>query len=309
MSQDKAFIAATKATPLDDPGRLIYADWLEEQGDPRAEFIRLQTEMSRLLPTSDEYVAKRSRSHVLQKQIKPTWLKTMAYVPRHTPLFTELPARRLERWRLVEQFIENWFTPLEPKDGYSEVEIAAAEQRLGFRLPGALREWYALAGSRSNVWSNFNYPTPLSELALHPSEGLVIRYECQNCERWAIPQESLTRDDPPVVEVIAGGEASPTVTAFACHVLLDELKYSGRALHAGGDLPVEMAQDAVADLSKCDIVSQYRGHSLNFFEGSDVIVLTGENPGATYFEVTARNRKSYGQFSKSIRRRLHVYFE
>src|SRR5215468_8406464 len=32
----------------DNAPRLVYADWLEEQGDPRGEFIRLQCELARL---------------------------------------------------------------------------------------------------------------------------------------------------------------------------------------------------------------------------------------------------------------------
>lgn len=34
--------------PAQDGPRLVFADWLEEQGDPRAEFIRLQIELSQL---------------------------------------------------------------------------------------------------------------------------------------------------------------------------------------------------------------------------------------------------------------------
>jgi uncharacterized protein (TIGR02996 family) len=42
MTEDEAFLQALLQTPDDDTPRLIYADWLEEQGDPRGEFIRLQ---------------------------------------------------------------------------------------------------------------------------------------------------------------------------------------------------------------------------------------------------------------------------
>jgi uncharacterized protein (TIGR02996 family) len=42
MSEQAAFLAAVLAAPEDDLPRLIYADWLEEHGDPRGEFIRLQ---------------------------------------------------------------------------------------------------------------------------------------------------------------------------------------------------------------------------------------------------------------------------
>jgi uncharacterized protein (TIGR02996 family) len=34
--------------PDDDAPRLVYADWLEERGDPRGEFIRLQCELARI---------------------------------------------------------------------------------------------------------------------------------------------------------------------------------------------------------------------------------------------------------------------
>src|SRR5262249_39331179 len=36
------FIRAIAERPDEDMPRLIYADWLEERGDPRAEFIRVQ---------------------------------------------------------------------------------------------------------------------------------------------------------------------------------------------------------------------------------------------------------------------------
>jgi uncharacterized protein (TIGR02996 family) len=37
---DEAFLRAILASPEDDVPRLIYADWLEERGDPRAELLR-----------------------------------------------------------------------------------------------------------------------------------------------------------------------------------------------------------------------------------------------------------------------------
>jgi uncharacterized protein (TIGR02996 family) len=42
MTHDEAFLQAILDEPDDDTPRLIYADWLEERGDPRGEFIRLQ---------------------------------------------------------------------------------------------------------------------------------------------------------------------------------------------------------------------------------------------------------------------------
>jgi uncharacterized protein (TIGR02996 family) len=48
MPQDDAFLQAILASPDDDTPRLVYADWLDERGAPRGEFIRVQCELARL---------------------------------------------------------------------------------------------------------------------------------------------------------------------------------------------------------------------------------------------------------------------
>jgi uncharacterized protein (TIGR02996 family) len=46
------FVAAIHAEPDDDVPRLIYADWLDEHGDPRGPFVRAQVALARL-PVDD----------------------------------------------------------------------------------------------------------------------------------------------------------------------------------------------------------------------------------------------------------------
>src|SRR3954466_3476753 len=49
MPDDDAFLRAILDHPDDDLPRLVYADWLDEHGDPgRAEVIRVQGERARL---------------------------------------------------------------------------------------------------------------------------------------------------------------------------------------------------------------------------------------------------------------------
>lgn len=49
---EASFLADICANPTDDVPRLIFADWLDEQGDPaRAEFIRVQCEIADAPPT------------------------------------------------------------------------------------------------------------------------------------------------------------------------------------------------------------------------------------------------------------------
>jgi uncharacterized protein (TIGR02996 family) len=48
MGDDAAFLRAIQED-LDDSGRrLVYADWLEERGDPRGEYLRLGCRMAAL---------------------------------------------------------------------------------------------------------------------------------------------------------------------------------------------------------------------------------------------------------------------
>src|SRR5262245_14108703 len=41
MSEQAAFVSAILESPRDEPHRLVFADWLEEQSDPRAGCLRL----------------------------------------------------------------------------------------------------------------------------------------------------------------------------------------------------------------------------------------------------------------------------
>lgn len=55
MSERAAFMRAILAAPDDDLPRLVYADWLDERGDPLGEFIRIQLAIAALAdePHSD----------------------------------------------------------------------------------------------------------------------------------------------------------------------------------------------------------------------------------------------------------------
>src|SRR5947199_8367617 len=56
------FLARVRELPDADEPRLIYADWLDEQGDPRGEFIRAQVALARL----PEYDRRRARPPPVQ---------------------------------------------------------------------------------------------------------------------------------------------------------------------------------------------------------------------------------------------------
>lgn len=87
MSDESALLKAILAAPDDDTVRLVYADWLEEHGQPeRAEYIRIECEMTGI---HDE----------------------LGFGPNEweSPRFWELDKRREE---LYDRHAKNWFAPL-----------------------------------------------------------------------------------------------------------------------------------------------------------------------------------------------------
>jgi uncharacterized protein (TIGR02996 family) len=77
MKEDNSFVLNIRANPDDETARLIYADYLEERGDPRGELIRVQCELG--------------------------WLAI------DDPLLPEMTAREDE---LLAEYGEEWLAPL-----------------------------------------------------------------------------------------------------------------------------------------------------------------------------------------------------
>jgi uncharacterized protein (TIGR02996 family) len=74
MADRDAFLAAIRADPDDDTNRLVYADWLDDHGQPqRAEFIRLQCELARLPPADPRRPALQGRERELLRAHRRAW--------------------------------------------------------------------------------------------------------------------------------------------------------------------------------------------------------------------------------------------
>lgn len=68
MSDRETFLAEIFANPEDNSYRLVYADWLLEQGDPQGEFIHLQIHRESLPKNSAEAKQARKRERELLKE-------------------------------------------------------------------------------------------------------------------------------------------------------------------------------------------------------------------------------------------------
>jgi len=73
MSQEDAFLQAIIDEPDNDMHRLVYADWLEDRGDPRSELIRLQFELESLREDDPRRLELSNRERALLHAHQRNW--------------------------------------------------------------------------------------------------------------------------------------------------------------------------------------------------------------------------------------------
>jgi uncharacterized protein (TIGR02996 family) len=76
-SPEDAFLQTILEHPDDDIPRLVFADWLEEHGNPRGAFIRLQCERAKLTPHDPAWKTLLAQEAALLKQFETEWSKPM----------------------------------------------------------------------------------------------------------------------------------------------------------------------------------------------------------------------------------------
>src|SRR5262249_3701076 len=85
MTHHDAFLQDILARPDDDAPRLIYADWLEDNGDPqRAQFIRLQIELANLPMKDPQRKTLEERERTLLDRHGSAWRAATAIPAKFT---------------------------------------------------------------------------------------------------------------------------------------------------------------------------------------------------------------------------------
>lgn len=112
-------------------------------------------------------------------------------------MFEAIPQQREQRWQLMETIIEDWLRPLKPEDGVSEAQLCDAEQRLGFQLPLALREFYRRFGNAADIWSWQDQLIIPGKLG---TQGETLEFYRENQGVWnmEIALADIHLPDPPV---------------------------------------------------------------------------------------------------------------
>jgi hypothetical protein len=89
--------------------------------------------------------------------------------------------------------------PLRPRHAGSERQIIRAEQKLGIKLPEALRDFYLAAGREKILRSAFQIIRDPDELAIE-SGKLVFVDENQGAVVWGLDLKTLRHEDPAVFQ-------------------------------------------------------------------------------------------------------------
>jgi uncharacterized protein (TIGR02996 family) len=83
MTTGDDLLQAIHEDPDDDVPRLVLADWLEEQGDTRGEFIRLQCDLEQLAEDDPQRGEREARCHLLQTMHERRWIGELMPFVRH----------------------------------------------------------------------------------------------------------------------------------------------------------------------------------------------------------------------------------
>jgi uncharacterized protein (TIGR02996 family) len=109
MSDHDAFLQEILAHPDDDTPRLIYADWLEERGDPRGEFIRVQCALVKVYAEFPRYRSlypNPNWSHPDRPDLLAAYSRQMQLLRKFEKQWIQEIREYLKGWRFQRGFVE-----------------------------------------------------------------------------------------------------------------------------------------------------------------------------------------------------------
>ena len=109
MNLERELFEAIRQNPDDLTPRLIYADWCDQQGDPRGEFIRIQCELAAFEGPPIKVRHLKQREAELWERHRRRWNGEIHRRLAATPLRNHLDSRRgwIRQWEYHRGFVEN----------------------------------------------------------------------------------------------------------------------------------------------------------------------------------------------------------
>lgn len=150
MNDEAAFLTEIVTGPDSSVALCVYADWLEDRGDPRAEFLRLEMLAVQLAGAGGEDDAVNRRLTELRGTLDPWWLAAVTVPEEIAHLKRRLAARFPDQTALHGQTRHHaGYLVLHPP--IPREQVAEAEKTLGFALPPLLVAVYTQIGNGGGV--------------------------------------------------------------------------------------------------------------------------------------------------------------
>jgi uncharacterized protein (TIGR02996 family) len=118
MNEERAFLTAILERPEDDARKLVYADWLEERGDPRGEYLRLMMKVRQERTVTQELQRRHNQLSTEFEELRTRQLRAGRVRRRSSPEYRE-------RQRRVQEL---------------EFQLAELSRQLQQRIPPRLQE-------------------------------------------------------------------------------------------------------------------------------------------------------------------------
>jgi uncharacterized protein (TIGR02996 family) len=135
MPSDDELLAAIAAAPADRELRTVYADWLEDRGDRRADFLRAHLAAHALPPDHPARYEREARLAAAREDLEPRWLAIVEPERENVPRWCSCFERdeTTKQWRAVELHDDVQDTECDAWLALEElIERAAADGRTEF---------------------------------------------------------------------------------------------------------------------------------------------------------------------------------
>jgi uncharacterized protein (TIGR02996 family) len=110
LTDDEALLRAVLADPADEAPRLVYADWLDERGDARGAYLRLDLELARSTVRDARYRAGVWRARAFRLRLDHSWVVAVSTGPGGLVKYLDLFRRdETDEWAEGgETFLPTW---------------------------------------------------------------------------------------------------------------------------------------------------------------------------------------------------------
>ena len=304
MHADEDFLAAVAAEPYSTLTRLVYADWLDERSDPRAELIRHEEQMREWPVFSDEYWQAKPRRAELRARFDPAWVRALGYGVAVPPLFRHgWPDELRSRWRLIREAYELCTGhPMPDVGGHPEL-VAEAEANLQDKLPESVAHLVAFArdGRSDPEWpfagiTDFTAQQDLDFVWLFEADA-GGDYLCVRRADWHLPDPLVVvappvDGDPETGLVFDTPDAPPSpLGTLSEYVLLAILtRYHGTGGEWGDRVPLDAVRARLTERFGPPVAVAFRnGVEEEVFESDDALLRLEElDDGAGFLRASVR---------------------